>query len=236
LGTDRSTLSDIRKVMDARAVDAQLLAMGADVRAAIENGALLEPATGNARSRLLAMRQQNRTHPATVAAQKNLQDALLARAREALQGQQPEVAQRWISSAAEFGNSPEVNDVRKRMQDQTEQLAARAAAAAQAAAPVGAAPAAPVGPRFVTARAARPLAVNYPARASANGTSGYVILEFTLNANGTATNIGVIEAQPAGVFDRAATDAVARGRFDTSVLPADKQPTRARLRVTFKPS
>jgi TonB family protein len=237
LGTDRSTLSDIRKVMDARAVDAQLQAMGADVRAAIENGALLEPATGNARSRLLAMRQQNRTHPATVAAQKYLQDALLARAREALQGQQPEVAQRWISSAAEFGNSAEVNEVRKRMQDQTEQLAARAvASAAQAAAPVSAAPAAPVGPRFITAKAARPLAVNYPSRASANGVSGYVIVEFTLNSNGTATNIGVVEAQPAGVFDRAATDAVARGRFDTSVLPADKQPTRARLRVTFKPS
>jgi TonB family protein len=236
-GTDRNTLQDIRKVMDARAADIQLQAMGADVRAAIDAGALLEPTAGSARTRLIAMRQLNRTHAATTTAQKNLQEALLARARDALQAQQVDVAQRWLTAAAEFGNSAELGELRKRAQDQTEQVSARAlAAAAVTAAPVNAAAATPTAPRFVTARAVRPLSVTYPARASAAGTSGYVIVEFTLNTNGSATTVGVVESQPAGVFDKAATDAVSRGRFDASVLGADKQPTRARLRLTFKPS
>ena len=237
LGTDRNTLQEVRKVMDARAADAQLLAMGADVRTAIEAGTLLEPVAGSARARLMAMRQINRTHAATVAAQKNLQEALLARAREALQVQQVDTAQRWLTAAAEFGNSAELGELRKRSQEQAEQQTARAAAAAAAtAAPVNAAAAMPAAPRLVSARAVRPLSVTYPARASSEGTSGYVIVEFTLNTNGSATTVGVVESQPAGVFDKAATDAVSRGRFDTSVLGADKQPTRARLRLTFKPS
>jgi TonB family protein len=236
-GTDRSTLQDIHKVMDARAADVQLQSMGADVRAAIDAGALIDPTAGSARTRLMAMRQLNRTHAATTTAQKNLQEALLTRARDALQAQQMDSAQRWLTAAAEFGNSAELGELRKRAQDQTEQVTARVtAAAAAAAAPVSAPAATPTAPRFVTARAVRPLSVTYPARASAAGTSGYVIVEFTLNANGGATTVGVVESQPAGVFDKAATDAVARGRFDTSVLGTDKQPTRARLRLTFKPS
>jgi TonB family protein len=237
LGSDRNTLQEVRKVMDARAADVQLLAMGADVRAAIEAGALLEPVAGSARTRLMTMRQINRTHAATAAAQRNLQEALLAHAREALQAQQMDTAQRWLTAAAEFGNSAELGELRKRSQDQAEQQSARAAAAAAtAAAPVNATATATAAPRFVAARAARPLNVTYPSRASSAGTSGYVIVEFTLNSNGTASTIGVVESQPAGVFDKAATDAVSRGRFDTSVLGAEKQPTRARLRLTFKPS
>ncbi len=241
-GSDRNTLQEVRRVMDARAGDAQLAAMGADVRAAIEAGALLEPAAGSARTKLLAMRQTNRNHAATTTAQKNLHEALLARARDALQAQQMDVTQRWLTAAAEFGNSTELGELRRRAQDQTEKLSARAAAAAVPApapapvsAPVNVAPA-PAAPLFVTARAAEPLNVTYPQRAAASRTTGYVIVEFTLNANGKATVIGIVESQPAGVFDKAATDAVSRGRFDTSVLGADKKPARARLRLSFKPS
>jgi protein TonB len=235
LGADRSMLQDVRKVMDARATDLQLQTAASELRSAIESGNLLEPAATSARTRLLAMRQLSRTHPTTLAAQKSLQEALLARARESLQAQQLETAQRWISAAGEFGTSSELADLRRRAQELSEQLAARsAAAAAQVAAPAKAAPAA-AAPGYVAARATSPLSVNYPERAAATNTKGYVIVEFTLNANGRATNIGVVESQPAGIFDRAATDAVARGRFDVSVLAADRQPARARLRLTFKP-
>ncbi len=159
----------------------------------------------------------------------------MTRGRDALQAQQPDVAQRWLTAASEFGSPAELAELRKRAQDQSEQLAARTAAvAAVAAAPAKAAPPATANPGYVAARPIRALNVIYPPRAPA-GATGFVIVEFTLNTNGSATNVGVVESQPAGVFDQAATYAVSHGRFDTSVLPADRQPVRARLRLTFKP-
>jgi periplasmic protein TonB len=94
----------------------------------------------------------------------------------------------------------------------------------------------PDEPRFVAARAVRPLNATYPERAATAGVQGYVIVEFTLNADGRATDVSVAESQPANVFDRVATDAVRSGRFDASMLGSSGQPRRARLRLTFKPS
>jgi len=236
-GIDRNTLADLRRALDARALDADLQSKADAVRAAITAGNLLDPAPNNARNLLLAMRQQNRTHAATLAVQRELQLALVARGRDALRQQQNDSAQRFAAAAAEFGSINELADLRRQMQVEAEQAAARTAAAAEATAADTAAAAPSTAPqRIVTARPARALNVVYPAKAADAGQQGYVIVEFLLNANGSATNASVIESQPAAVFDKAATDAVLRGRFDTSVLNEDRQPRRARIKVTFKPS
>lgn len=237
---DKASIQELRRAIDARQGDQQLQGMGDEVRAAIAAGNLLEPASNNARARVLVMRQQNRNHPATVAAQRDLQEALLARAREAQRGGQADNAQRLLTSAAEFGASAEITELRRQMQVEAEQVAtARAVTAAPAApapAPAVTTPAASASPGFITARPVRALNVTYPPRASETGQQGFVIVEFTLRADGSAADVAVAEASPAGVFDKAATDAVGRGRYDVTALGDSKQPRRARLKVTFKPA
>jgi TonB family protein len=65
--------------------------------------------------------------------------------------------------------------------------------------------------------------------------TGSVVVEFTLQADGRASDVTVVEATAPGVFDRTATAAVARGRFDVSVLGASRQPQRARIKLNFQP-
>jgi TonB family protein len=236
---DKASIQELRRAIDARQGDQQLQGLGDEVRAAITAGNLLEPANNNARTRLLAMRQQNRNHPATVAAQRDLQEALLARARETQRAGQPDNAQRLLTSAAEFGTTAEITELRRQMQVEGEQVAAARIVAIAPPAPaptaVVATPAASAAPGFIAAKPLRALNVTYPARASEIGQQGFVIVEFTLRADGSAADVGVAEASPAGVFDRAATDAVSRGRYDIAALGDSKQPRRARLKVTFKP-
>ena len=74
----------------------------------------------------------------------------------------------------------------------------------------------------------------YPDSALRDGIKGYVIVEFTLNAKGQASDPKIIEASPPRVFDSAALVAVRRSRFDTAELGATGKPRRARLRISFK--
>lgn len=243
IGADRSAVQELRKALETRQADQQMTELAGGVRAAIAAGNLLEPAGNNARTQWLAMRQQNRTHPTVTATQRELQLALIARGRDALKAQQSETAQQYASAAAEFGAGAELADLRKQIQSDNEQKAEAAAAAARAAAappPAALAPAAaaqrPATPAYISVRATRPLNVEYPEQAARNQQTGYVVVEFMLNADGSATNVHVVEAQPQRVFDRSAINAVSRGRFDTQALGADKQPRVARVRLSFKPS
>lgn len=232
---DRATQQELRRALDALRSNQQLSGLAAKVHAAIESGALLEPAADSARAQLQAMRQIDRTGTSTLAAQKELQAALLARARDAIRAQQADAATRWVTAAGEYGALPEIADLKRQIQSETETAAARAAPPPPP--PPAATPAPPpAAPSFVAARPLRPLNVAYPSAASALGQQGYAIVEFTLNSDGTPTDIGVVDSTKGGVFDRAAIDAVRRGRYDTDVLGPARAPRRARIRIVFKPS
>jgi protein TonB len=53
----------------------------------------------------------------------------------------------------------------------------------------------------------------YPSRALSRGIEGWVLLEFAINEVGFAVNPVVIESEPPGIFDRAATSAVKRWKY-----------------------
>ena len=247
-GADRNSIERLHGAIDAKKLELQLASMAASVKAAIDSGALLEPAADNARTRLQAMRAVTRNHPLTLAAQRDVQAALIARAQDASRKEQFDLMQRYLGAASDIGASAEVADARRRLQGEMEQAAQRAALAAAAAkakeAPSGAAGASNTGfsaanaraaPQIINAHPAAPLHVVFPSWAEDNHVAGYVILEFTLHPNGSASNPTVVESKPARTFDRAATDAVLSGRFDTQGL-VDGQPLRARIRLTFKPT
>src|SRR5690606_16630698 len=58
----------------------------------------------------------------------------------------------------------------------------------------------------------------YPARAAANGTEGWVRVQFDITASGAVTNVVAVESEPGTVFDAAAVDAVARWRYNPSIV------------------
>jgi len=235
-GADRTLLADLHHTLETRTADAQMAELAARARSSIVAGALLDPPTDSARTRLLSMQQLSRTHPLTLAVQHELQSALLSRALADVRTQQVDLAQQNLTAAAEYGNTPELLAARKQLQTDTEERAARAAAIAAPpiAPPVTAAPSAPVPPAYLSAKPTRPLDAVFPANALRQGLTGHVIVEFMLDAKGRALEPRVIESAPAGTFDAAAIQAVRSGRYDTAPLNGSTQPRRARLLVSFK--
>lgn len=58
----------------------------------------------------------------------------------------------------------------------------------------------------------------YPPRAAANGTEGWVRVQFDITATGAVANVVAVESEPGTVFDAAAVDAVARWRYNPSIV------------------
>jgi TonB family protein len=239
---EQAAVAQLQRSADAKRVDLQLQAAAKGVKAAIDAGTLIEPANDNARVRLLAMRSVSRTNPATLAAQHDLQLALLARTQDSARKEQFETAQRYLAAAADLGASAELADAKRQLQSAIDLVAHRNAAAAQAPVAASAPPPVPaprgestpqaVRPSYIAAHAVGSLRADYPSNATGDG---HVTLEFTLNPNGSATDIEVVDALPRGMFDQAAIKAVAQGRFDTRAL-TNGSPRRARIRLGFNKS
>ncbi len=58
----------------------------------------------------------------------------------------------------------------------------------------------------------------YPQRALSRGIEGHVLVQFTIDALGRVVDARVVEAQPAGIFDHAALQAVERFRYKPRVV------------------
>ncbi len=240
-GADPATIAQLRRALDARRLDLQLTGMAAQVHSAILAGNLLQPADDDARTRFAAMRTLARSSPVTLASAHELAAALIARGQQATHDAQFDLAQRLFAAAGELGSSSALSDARRQLQSAMASAAqrstqaaaaAKAAAAAAVQAPSPAPPAPPTTPpppAYIAARPIRPLDVEYPPGTSA---AGYVVVEFTLSPDGTASDMSIVESNPRGIFDSTAMDAVGRGRYDTRDLHG--QPVRARIRLRFQ--
>jgi protein TonB len=62
------------------------------------------------------------------------------------------------------------------------------------------------------------VAAVYPRRAQSRGIEGYVVVEFTVTKTGAVTSPMVIQAEPEGVFERAALDAVVKFKYKPRVV------------------
>jgi periplasmic protein TonB len=58
---------------------------------------------------------------------------------------------------------------------------------------------------------------DYPARAAQRGIEGYVVVKFTISAAGTIKDATVVDAEPKGIFDSAAIEAVSRWKYKPKV-------------------
>ncbi len=118
---------------------------------------------------------------------------------------------------------------------QAAQASRQAASAPQSASnsAVGAAATGPTGPttEAVLTRAAAP---HYPPAAVRSRQEGWVVVSFTVDEDGTTSNIQVIDAQPRRIFDRAAIEAVQRYRFTPATRNGAPVTSARQQRIEFK--
>lgn len=75
----------------------------------------------------------------------------------------------------------------------------------------------------------------YPRRAQSRGIEGFVIVEFTVAKNGAVKNPTVVDAQPEGIFEKAALEAAAKFKYKARVV--DGEPVEVagvQNKITFK--
>lgn len=72
------------------------------------------------------------------------------------------------------------------------------------------------------------VAPDYPRGAERRGVEGKVVVEYTVQADGTVADAQVVEATPPGVFDSAAVKAVERWRYEKPGAP-----TSVRAEIAF---
>jgi TonB family protein len=74
----------------------------------------------------------------------------------------------------------------------------------------------------------------YPREAILNNLQGWVDVEFTVNTDGTVSEVAAVASHPQMVFEKAATRAVGSWRFTPYTINGIRQPKRMRMRVEFK--
>ncbi len=58
----------------------------------------------------------------------------------------------------------------------------------------------------------------YPLRAQSRGIEGWVKVEFSIDKSGNVVNPHVVDAQPEGIFERAALKAISRWRYQPRII------------------
>ncbi len=74
-------------------------------------------------------------------------------------------------------------------------------------------------------------APDYPRGAERRGVEGYVVVSYSIAANGDVVEPAIAEAQPEGIFDRAALRAVESWRFNEVDVQTDGHRTRLNFQL-----
>src|SRR5580704_8252506 len=216
----------------------------------LAQGRLLEPAADSAKYYLEQLAQAEPASAATLAARTAFETRLLDEAHAAVAAQNLPAARRWLTEAQSAGAGPaalsaaeaEINAAQKPAAE-----AAPAGAAVLAEAPAAVSPPPAAGAAAAPAAAATDTSyVNastltrthyvppeYPQNARERGIGGWVDVQFTVQADGALNEVTVVAAQPAGVFEQSALDAVRHWRYQPQVKDGAPMAQRARVRVRF---
>lgn len=183
----------------------------------LTQGRVLDPSGDSAKFYLTQLTQADAANPSTVLARQALANRSMEEARAAVRRQDFTDARRWLSEAHdsgadEAGTSAVEHD-----------LAAAQEAARRASEPVDAG----------TLQRTHYSAPTFPVSARVRGVSGWVEVEFLVNTDGTVSDVAVTAAEPAGVFEQAATEAIRKWRYRAVIRDGGPVAQRARLRMKF---
>jgi TonB family protein len=77
-------------------------------------------------------------------------------------------------------------------------------------------------------------APDYPTRAAARGTQGWVDVQFTVAADGSTRDAVVTDSSPAGLFEKSVLDAIRDWRYEPRIVAGRPVDQRVELRVRFE--
>ncbi|HKZ74768.1 MAG TPA: energy transducer TonB [Steroidobacteraceae bacterium] len=219
-GASRSRVMALRRDLQTarRAAHSKALArLHARFTARLGEQRLIEPREDSAKHWLAQLAAADPQHPSTQAARRSFASEMLAQAREATAQGQIDAASAWLAEArAAAAPVPELDALEREI------AAARAEAAARDAV-VSAS----------TLKLVRSSEPRYPLAARQRDQNGWVDLEFTVGTDGSVGNVTVLRSEPAGLFEAAATEAVAKWRYRPVMRDGHPAPQRARLRIRF---
>jgi TonB family protein len=183
----------------------------------LERGQVLDPANDSARFYLTQLTQRGPDDPLTQRAHSAYAARLLDEARAALRGQDLAGTRRWLTEARGAGADASALG--------TLETALRAAQDD-----------AQLAKSYVDAAAltrTHYLAPQFPDVARKRGLDGWVDLQFLVGTDGAVSDVAVVGAQPVGVFEQAALDAVRHWRYQPVLRAGQAVSQHARVRLRF---
>jgi protein TonB len=209
----RDALAAARRQADAD-VRAQLLRNGLE---RLQQDRLVEPSNDSAKYYFLTLRGLDPDNAGLAPAMQDLGSRLAAKARRALALGQFDAARSWLTEAAAIGfasaeSASTQHDLDVAVDQQ--QFITNVVAANE----------------LTLVKSVKPA---YPKAAEAKKTEGWVELDFTVTASGAVKDIVVHAASTPGVFDDAATSALAKWRYQPVLRDSQPVEQRARVRIRF---
>jgi len=220
LGADRAQVSALRgeaQRLRGAARGDELTRLAAAFNERLERGALLDPATDSAHFYLGQLVQQAADDPATQRARSAWGARVLEEARGALRAQDFPATRRWLAEAraasADAAGISRLDAALAVAQEEAQQATS-----------------------FVNASSltrTRYVAPQFPDLARARGIDGWVDLQFVVGLDGAVSDVSVIGAEPVGIFEQAALDAVRHWRYQPVLRDGQAISEHARVRLRF---
>jgi protein TonB len=215
----------------------------------LQEGRLVEPESDSARFYVQQALKSDPANDAAGRASEALALALLNAARGAMDRRDFKAAAGWLDAAEGIAAATNVDNLRHLLtaaehqaktvdqapqateQPSREDPAAAGSEHANTAAPQASSPNGVIDAgQLVLVKSVQP---DYPLKARQDSIEGWVELEFTVAESGLVKDPTVHAANPRGVFDRAAIDALLQWRYKPVLVDAKPVARRARIRIRF---
>ena len=178
---------------------------------------ITDPAADSAKFYLAQLVQADRDSAATQLARTAFDTRVLDEARGALHAQDYASARRWLAEARAAGADPAsigaVDAALGTAQDEAQRANSYVSASSM------------TRTRYV--------APQFPLDARRRGIDGWVDLQFVVNSDGSVGDLTIVGAQPVGIFEQAALDAVRNWHYQPVVRAGQAVSQRARVRLRF---
>ena len=180
---------------------------------------LIQPENDSAKYYLLNLRARDPANGGLAAAVQDFGARVTAKARQAQALEQFDAARGWLDAAAAVGYSSAESAA---LLQELEAAIARQKFLDNVISASELAPLKTVQPK-------------YPQKADRDRLQGWVELDFTVTESGEVKDVAVHGASAPGVFDQAATEALAQWRYRPMVRAGKPVAQRARIRIRFNP-
>ncbi len=195
-----------------KAIHSQMLALA---QTRLAQGSLLQPDNDNALFYVNQLRAADPSNSGLAQVSGALQSAIVTQARSALESGDTGKAESLLKAASGLGSSTELENLAASIAQQKQKQGKLAAAAN-------------------SLIVIKPLKLEYPRAALANGTEGWVDLGFLITSEGKVSNITVLDASPPNVFDSAAKSALSRVRYKPVLVDGQAIAIKTTLHVVFR--